>query len=173
MRHKSVAISVSTLHLRTYCASLLAVISSSSMDVSSSGSVAKDGEGYQCVIEDKESRRHPVEEANIIERWFFLWMTPLITIGSKKPLEIEDFPLLPQELRMNNLYDQINCKWKREVQSKKHPKFGSALWKAYWFKFFESASWNIPVESSACCFTSLTDCSPYFTLCFLFLHSTH
>ena len=115
------------------------------MDTSSSGSVAKDEEGYQRVIEDKESQRHPVEEANIIERWFFLWMTPLITVGSEKPLEIEDFPLLPQEVRMNNLYDQINYIWKREVQSKKYPQFGTALWNAYWFKFFESASWNIPV----------------------------
>ena len=139
------------------------------MDVSSSSDAAKNEEGYQQVVEDKESQLHPVEEANIFQRWFFTWMTPLITIGSEIPLEDEDFPLLPKEVRMKNLCDQISRTWKREVQGKQNPKFGNALWNTYWPKFLESALWNIPVESYVCYPKSQSKCEQTFIL----LHSIH
>ena len=103
----------------------------------------KDEEGYQQVPGEKQL--HPVEQANIIERWFFTWVTPLITLGSTRPLESEDFPVLPQEIRMSNLYEHISRVWAQEMQSN-NPRFGTALINAFWRKFAQSALWNIPVS---------------------------
>ena len=128
------------------------------MDISSKG---EEDEGvYQRVADDIDGQLHPVERTNIFQRWFFLWVTPLITLGSTKPLEMEDFPPLPRKFRMSNLYDQINQVWKREMQTSKSPTFGAALGKAYWVKFVQSASWNIPV------IVTVLSIWNYFTMCY-------
>ncbi|KAH9124734.1 hypothetical protein AeMF1_004553 [Aphanomyces euteiches] len=61
---------------------------------------------------------------------FFTWLTPLMDLGSKKPLEFEDLYQLDQENRAKNIASHFDRVWAEEL-AKKTPSLSWALARAF------------------------------------------
>ncbi|KAJ4459649.1 Multidrug resistance-associated protein [Paratrimastix pyriformis] len=57
---------------------------------------------------------HPIEKANIISRLTFWWMTPLIALGFKRPLEPEDLYPLAEKDTATSLGNEFQKIWESE-----------------------------------------------------------
>lgn len=101
--------------------------------------VAEDADDYvdvNALYEEKENRdpsaRSPLDDAGFLSRLFFLWLSPLISLGSKKPLEAEDVYCLPHDHLSSVVHDRISHFWKLERERHpERPQLYRALFNAY------------------------------------------
>lgn len=61
----------------------------------------------------------PLANANIINRIFFQWMTPIMVLGYQRPLEATDLWALSEDLSAKQLGGQLNKDWERRVREAK------------------------------------------------------
>ncbi|CAM6103841.1 unnamed protein product [Calypogeia fissa] len=59
------------------------------------------------------------DKAGIISKLVFLWMNPVLKVGSKKVLAVEDFPRLGRNEDVETAYGKFKREWDREGQSNK------------------------------------------------------
>ncbi|KAL7423700.1 hypothetical protein Q5752_001282 [Cryptotrichosporon argae] len=95
-----------------------------------SGAISEDGE--------KES---PVVTANIYERLTFSWLTPLLSLGTRKYLGEEDMWSLPPGDSAEALSDRLANAWERQLSlvasgKRKKPSLKLALARAYGLPYF-------------------------------------
>ncbi|KAH0487916.1 MAG: uncharacterized protein KVP18_001639 [Porospora cf. gigantea A] len=107
--------------------------SSSSSPSSSSAVIDKDvsffgtaGAAYQERAMNESDPPNPEDEANLFQRFFFLWMSPLISAGHKRPLEYEDIMPLRQQDRPGPLIKRFDELWSKECEK---PIADRRLWK--------------------------------------------
>lgn len=76
----------------------------------------------------------PYENAGIKSLLTLSWLNPILSIGSKRPLELNDIPLLATKDRSKTCYKILNLnldKLKIENPSKP-PSLAIALWRSFW-----------------------------------------
>lgn len=61
----------------------------------------------------------PLANANLINRIFFQWMTPIMVLGYQRPLEATDLWALSEDLSAKQLGGQLNRDWDRRVREAK------------------------------------------------------
>jgi hypothetical protein len=54
-------------------------------------------------------RTSPLESANLLSRWVFAWLTPLLELGATKPLDAEDIPVLPSAQRSEQAVNDFSA----------------------------------------------------------------
>ncbi|CAK4989705.1 unnamed protein product [Aphanomyces euteiches] len=64
----------------------------------------------------------------------FTWMNPLLDLGNKRPLEMEDLFQLNPDLRANSAHNRFQEYWERELTMPR-PSLARALFYAFGFKF--------------------------------------
>lgn len=55
-------------------------------------------------------------DSNIFKKFLFMWVTPLLDLGSKKPLEMEDLLNPPSDLKAENAFPIFEKHWKKELE---------------------------------------------------------
>ncbi|KAI8344113.1 multi drug resistance-associated protein MRP [Chlamydoabsidia padenii] len=65
-----------------------------------------------------DSKLNPEESSSIFNRLLFLWMSPMIQKGYKKPLTMEDLWNLQHEDQSRSLSEQFEKDWNRELKRK-------------------------------------------------------
>ncbi|TDH65878.1 hypothetical protein CCR75_005404 [Bremia lactucae] len=78
--------------------------------------------------------RIPSQESGCVGSIFFTWVTPLMKLGSERPLKSEDLFQLDPHNRAVNVSKQFAKAWTHETQSR-NPSLVWALGKAFGFKF--------------------------------------
>ncbi|TYJ52875.1 hypothetical protein B9479_006510 [Cryptococcus floricola] len=78
----------------------------------------------------------PITTANIFEILTFSWLTPLLSLGTKKFLGEEDMWALPQEDSAESLSNLVASSWQKEIDAvkagkKEKPSLKRALFSAY------------------------------------------
>ncbi|KAI8881443.1 multi drug resistance-associated protein MRP [Backusella circina FSU 941] len=71
------------------------------------------------MLEDEDMVSSPEETASIFDRLTFSWMTPLMQLGSKKPLIMDDLWNLNHEDQAEVVGDKFQKYWDREMQKSK------------------------------------------------------
>lgn len=102
--------------------------------------------------EEVEKKPNPYDTASLLSYTFYWWLTPLIDLGSKRPLEFEDVYQTPASLRSSVVYDLFESIWDKEQEL--HPGSGAnnlgwmllrcnlrpLLLSAFWFSLFAIVS---------------------------------
>jgi len=79
---------------------------------------------------DWSERESPEVRSGPLSLWYFLWMTPMVTLGSKKPLEENNLWRLHPSDHPVHLYDLFRTEWRRE-QTKARPSLFMSLFRAF------------------------------------------
>ena len=88
-------------------------------------------------MEEREKQQNSRREnANILSKVFFCWMTPLLTKGYRKDLEEEDLFEAEREDQSKVLGDLLEVEWKKEQDAshggkKKQPSLFKALLRSF------------------------------------------
>eukprot|EP00250_Pteridium_aquilinum_P016152 c22966_g1_i1 orf=444-4313(+) len=77
-------------------------------------------------------------KAGLLNRAFWVWLSPVLSKGAKTTLQIEDIPKLSPDDRAERLYSLFRSKWPRD-QSTTHPT-RTALIRTFKWKFLFTAS---------------------------------
>jgi ABC-type multidrug transport system fused ATPase/permease subunit len=88
------------------------------------------------LIKDDYEAESPVATANIFERLTFSWLTPLLSLGTRKFLGEEDMWLLPSDDSAEALSERLQRAWDKELElvkagKKAEPNLKLAIFKAY------------------------------------------
>ncbi|WOO86211.1 Metal resistance protein YCF1 [Vanrija pseudolonga] len=110
----------------------------------SSGKIRlEDDEENDTVAEPKldDEIESPVATANIYERLTFSWLTPLLSLGTKKYLGEEDMWMLPPADSAEALSERLAKAWREQIDlvkqgKKKRPSLKIAIAKAYGLPYF-------------------------------------
>lgn len=81
---------------------------------------------------------HPEARASWVSRILFSWMSPLVRLGTRRPLEVEDLSPLRAQLRAEVSSDRFAAAWAAEVQ-RPRPSLLRALRKAFGLQFYLAA----------------------------------
>ena len=81
--------------------------------------------------DEHDEQESPVLTANIYERLCFSWLTPLLSLGTKKFLGEEDMWSLPPNDSAEALSNRLADAWDHQVKTKKKPSLKMAIFKAY------------------------------------------
>ncbi|WWD18144.1 hypothetical protein CI109_102593 [Kwoniella shandongensis] len=100
-----------------------------------------DGEGAVPGKNEHGETESPVTTANIYEQLTFSYLTPLLSLGTRKFLGEEDMWALPSNDSAEALSHRLQNTWQHEVDSvksgkKKKPSLTLAIFKAYGFPYF-------------------------------------
>lgn len=60
-------------------------------------------------------QQSPLDHPNLFSTWTYSWVTPMISLGRKKQLKIEDVFQLPKDLDPRSAISKFNAEWEREV----------------------------------------------------------
>ncbi|KAH9084688.1 hypothetical protein Ae201684P_001928 [Aphanomyces euteiches] len=74
------------------------------------------------------------ERNGCLSSMLFTWMNPLLDLGNKRPLEMEDLFQLNPDLRANSAHNRFQEYWERELTMPR-PSLARALFYAFGFKF--------------------------------------
>eukprot|EP01018_Ginkgo_biloba_P039300 Gb_35586 [translate_table: standard] len=79
-------------------------------------------------------------EAGIFSLATLSWLNPLLAVGSKRPLELKDVPLLAANDRAESSYQALKGNWEklRAQNSTEHPSLTRAIFMSFW----KEALWN-------------------------------
>ncbi|XP_042514256.1 ABC transporter C family member 5-like [Macadamia integrifolia] len=83
----------------------------------------------------------PYNDAGLLSLLTLSWLNPLLSVGSKRPLELKDVPLLALKDRAKANYKVLNSNWeklKEENPPSKQPSLAWAILKSFW----KEASFN-------------------------------
>lgn len=70
-------------------------------------------------VPSKEERKvYPEFQANIISRIFFLWLNPVMKVGYKRALEENDLFVLSDNLKVKNMTDEFQCRYRANFEKK-------------------------------------------------------
>lgn len=105
-----------------------------------------------------DKKPSPYDTASCLSYCLYHWLTPLITLGAKQPLELEDVYNVPQALRTNILYDLFQSLWDEEQT--KHPKSGAK--NLGWLLIRSSQRHLILSAMLLCVMAIVTIVQPYF-----------
>lgn len=98
----------------------------------------------EVIVKENDEVESPVNTANIYERLTFSWLTPLLSLGTKKYLGEEDMWQVPPQDSAEALSDRLAAAWEEQVQlvkqgKKKEPSLKVALFKAYGLTYVVAA----------------------------------
>ncbi|CAJ0583003.1 unnamed protein product, partial [Mesorhabditis spiculigera] len=62
------------------------------------------------VFDDETNMKNPYDTASFLNRQFFWWFSPLVSLGAKKPLEVDDIYDIDEDLKP----DHLQAIWKEE-----------------------------------------------------------
>ncbi|XP_069620953.1 cystic fibrosis transmembrane conductance regulator [Ranitomeya imitator] len=81
-------------------------------------------------------QRSPLEKANIFSKLFFSWTKPILRKGYRQRLELSDIYQISTGDSADNLSEQLEREWDRELAtSKTNPKLINALKRCFFWKF--------------------------------------
>ncbi|XP_017288290.1 multidrug resistance-associated protein 4 [Kryptolebias marmoratus] len=84
----------------------------------------------------KDAKTNPAATANLVSKIFFWWLNPLFRIGSKRRLEEDDMYEVLTEDKSENLGQDLQRYWDREVQKATKdmltPRLSKAIIQCYW-----------------------------------------
>ncbi|XP_010522528.1 PREDICTED: ABC transporter C family member 5 [Tarenaya hassleriana] len=82
----------------------------------------------------------PYSGAGLFSLVTLSWLNPLLSAGSKRPLELKDIPLLAPKDRAKSSYKVLNSNWEKSKaeNSSKSPSLAWAILKSFW----KEAAWN-------------------------------
>ncbi|XP_076972706.1 cystic fibrosis transmembrane conductance regulator isoform X2 [Tamandua tetradactyla] len=80
-------------------------------------------------------QRSPLEKASFISRLFFSWTRPILRKGYRQRLELSDIYQIPSADSADNLSEELEREWDRELASKKTPKLINALRRCFFWRF--------------------------------------
>ena len=66
---------------------------------------------------EEEKKPNPYDTASLLSFVFYGWLTPLIKLGSKRPLEFEDVYQTPASLRSSVVFELFQSVWDKEQES--------------------------------------------------------
>ena len=81
----------------------------------------------------KISKPNPYESANFFSRIFIFFISPLLKLGKKRPLEDEDLPDTCKEEESILLSTKLENEWNKELKKKK-PSLLKCLIRLFWLK---------------------------------------
>jgi len=75
----------------------------------------------------------PVKEYQFtfFSEYLYTWMYPLIDLGSRKPLDIEDIPNLPKYQTSLSTLQKLRRAWQEETKTVKHPSLYRAIFNSF------------------------------------------
>ena len=73
----------------------------------------------------------PYSTAGLVSLVTLSWLDPLLSAGSKRPLELKDIPLLAPRDRAKSSYKVLKSNWKRS-KSENNPSLARAILKSFW-----------------------------------------
>jgi len=76
------------------------------------------------------TRSHPYSSANWLSRLTVHWMSNVLQLGSKRPLEKKDVFSVRTEDSMEQLVDKLESEWKKEIINSSPTGCKPRLWKA-------------------------------------------
>ncbi|KAI4350307.1 hypothetical protein L6164_004775 [Bauhinia variegata] len=76
----------------------------------------------------------PYSDAGLFSSVTLSWLNPLLSIGSKRPLELKDIPLLAPKDRSKTSFKVLNSNWERlkSENPSKQPSLAWAIFKSFW-----------------------------------------
>ncbi|XP_068661433.1 ABC transporter C family member 5 isoform X1 [Aristolochia californica] len=82
----------------------------------------------------------PYSDAGLFSLATLSWLSPLLSIGAKRPLELKDVPLLAPKDRSKFCYKLLNSNWEklRVENPSKQPSLSLAIMRSFW----KEAAWN-------------------------------
>ncbi|XP_029941779.1 ATP-binding cassette sub-family C member 4 [Salarias fasciatus] len=100
---------------------------------------------------DKDAKKNPSANANIISRVLFWWLNPLFKTGYKRRLEEDDmYNVLPED-RSEKLGQELQRFWDMEVvkssKEMKKPRLSRALLRCYWKPYAVLGFWTLLEEA--------------------------
>ena len=94
--------------------------------------------------------QHPLESASVLSEFLFTWATPIIKLGARRHLEVDDIYPVPSFLGSKKLADEISVMWMNMLDSQTTPRLAWALVKCFWRPLvFSTISFTVFVASSA------------------------
>lgn len=77
-----------------------------------------------------DPKRNPVQEANVFSQLTYSWLSPVLRLGSQRPLTLDDLPPLRLRDTTNDVCRIFLAEWQRQVASRR-----PSLWAAYIHSF--------------------------------------
>ncbi|MQL85374.1 hypothetical protein Taro_017897 [Colocasia esculenta] len=76
----------------------------------------------------------PYSEAGLLSLATLSWLSPLLSVGAKRPLELKDIPLLAPKDRSKTSYKILNSNWERLKAENplKQPSLARAICRSFW-----------------------------------------
>ncbi|XP_072965266.1 ABC transporter C family member 5-like isoform X1 [Typha angustifolia] len=77
----------------------------------------------------------PYNQAGLLSLLTLSWLSPLLSVGAKRPLELNDVPQLALKDRAKTSYKIVNANWEKSKAEKdpmKQPSLASAIFKSCW-----------------------------------------
>ncbi|QPG74364.1 hypothetical protein FOA43_001691 [Brettanomyces nanus] len=93
--------------------------------------------------EQSSENYNPIDYANIFGKLTFTWLTPLMQKGYHKFLEQKDLPSLPEELRSEVLYSNLDKQWITELNRNGKPSLLRAIAKSFGKPFMGAAIFKL------------------------------
>ena len=109
-------------------------------------------------LNTEDKKPSPYDSASYLSFILYLWLTPLITLGASRPLELDDVPNVPIKLQTNNLFDLFQSIWDEEQTC--HPESGAR--NLAWMLFRASRKELILSSLNLCVMGLVTILQPYF-----------
>ncbi|RWS29225.1 ATP-binding cassette sub-family C member 9-like protein, partial [Leptotrombidium deliense] len=82
---------------------------------------------------EKVCYMHPF--ASYLSKWTFAWLLPLLKLGYRRPIELEDLGELPKELLAEHQYTRFAKSYNEERQRSETHSKPISLWRCYWSTF--------------------------------------
>ena len=81
---------------------------------------------------------NPFEKANIFSKVFVCYISPLLKLGKKRPIEEEDLPDTCKGEESSFLTKNLENEWNKELKKKK-PSLFKCIVRVFWLKIFLSS----------------------------------
>ena len=102
--------------------------------------------------DDKEksgSNTYPEYTSNVLSRLLFSWVTSLVRLGYKRPLEASDIWDLDDRDSASNLHERFSVEWRKEISKEgKPPSLFKALFRVFGAKFILGGFWKLFNDAS-------------------------
>ena len=96
----------------------------------------------EALVKAAAANKSPFDEASILNRWLFSWLSPLLRVGYRTPLQAAHMLALPQSDRCDSVAVPFEETWRAE-KSKFHPKLWRAFVKSFGVDFAFGGGWKV------------------------------
>lgn len=96
----------------------------------------------EALVKAAAANKSPYDEASIVNRWLFNWLSPLLRVGYRTPLQSQHMLALPHTDRCDSVAVPFDETWRREKQ-KFQPKLWRAFVKSFGADFAFGGGWKV------------------------------